>query len=89
MQAAIIELTERPMSQTAVYLKEVAWVVLMVNLFIALGAFLIRPALGTTAALWLFGGLAAMVTLLFFGIVLMNLVLAGAIRAWQRMRARR
>ena len=71
-------------NRTAEYLKEVAWVVLMVNLFLAIGAFLLSPALGSTVALWLFSGLAEMVTVLFFGIVLLNVIVSGLYTRWKQ-----
>lgn len=79
---------ERTRNPTAEHVKEVAWAVAMIDLILVLLAVGMGAHLGRAVALWFFLGVAAVVTLVIGGLLLLNLVGVWLYTAWERRRRR-
>jgi hypothetical protein len=81
----------RSRDETRADLKQVVWALLLVYPFIAVAAYFARVLIGDRAAIWLFVGLAAFVTLAFALVVGFSVLASYAegSAGWFNRRARR
>lgn len=79
---------ERSRSPTAEHVKEVAWAVAMIDLILVLLGVGLGAHLGRATALWIFLGVAAVMTAVVGGLLLLNLAAVRLYTAWERRRRR-
>ena len=81
----------RDSDETRADLKQIGWALLLVYPFIAVTAYFARVLIGERAAVWLFVGLAAFVTIAFALVIAFSLLASYAegSAGWFNRRARR
>ena len=67
------------------HMKTIGWVLLLIYVFLGLFAWISGRIVGYSLAVWVCAGLAAIVTIVFVFILLMNLVIVGGISGMKRL----
>jgi hypothetical protein len=75
---------EKPVDPRGEYVKEIAWAILMIDVIIGLCALLVSRHVGMGTAARVCAGFAALVTVVFGGILLVNLILVWLYGRWER-----
>ena len=75
---------ERKLNPTIEYIKSIGWVLLLVYVFLGLFAFISGRIVGYSLAIWVCGGLAAIVTIVFASILLFNIAIVCGSNAIKR-----
>jgi len=75
---------ERKLNPTIEHFKSIGWVLLLVYVFLGLFAFISGRIVGYSLAIWVCGGLAAIVTIVFASILLFNIAIVCGSNAIKR-----
>jgi len=76
---------ERKLNPTIEHIKSIGWVLLLVYVFLGLFAFISGRIVGYSLAIWVCAGLAAIVTIVFASILLLNIVIVGGFNIKKRL----
>jgi len=79
---------EGKINPTIEHIKSIGWVLLLVYVFLGLFAFISGRIVGYSLAIWVCGGLAAIVTIVFASILLFNIAIVSGSNTIKR-RSRR
>jgi len=75
----------RTIDPTVEHIKSIGWVLLLVYLFLGLFAFISGRIAGYSQAIWIFVGIAVIVTIAFASILLFNIAIVSGINAVKRL----
>ena len=67
----------KTINHTIEHIKSIGWVLLLVYVFLGLFAFISGRIVGYSLAIWICGGLAAIVTIVFASILLLNIAIVS------------
>jgi len=75
----------RAINHTAEHIKSVGWVLLLVYIFLGLFAFISGRIIGYSIAVWICGGLAIVITIVFASIFLFNIAIVSGFNVIKRL----
>jgi hypothetical protein len=75
----------KELNPTIEHIKSIGWVLLLVYLFLGLIAFISGRIVGYSLAIWVCGGLAAIVTIVFTSILLFNIAIVSGSNTIKRL----
>jgi len=76
---------EKKVNHTIEHIKSIGWVLLLVYVFLGLVAFMSGRIVGYSLALWVCGGLSAIVTVVFASILLLNIAIVSGFNIRKRL----
>jgi low affinity Fe/Cu permease len=76
---------ERKMNPTIEHIKSIGWVLLLVYVFLGLFTFISGRIVGYSLAIWVCGGLAVIVTIVFASILLFNIAIVSGFNTIKRL----
>jgi len=75
----------RPINYTVEHIKSIGWVLLLVYIFLGLFAFISGRIIGYSIAVWICGGIAIMITIVFVSILLLNIAIVNSSNGIKRL----
>jgi hypothetical protein len=76
---------DRAINHTLEHIKTIGWVLLLIYLFLGLFAFISGRIIGYSMAVWICGGLAIIITIVFASILLFNVAIVSVFNAIKRI----
>jgi hypothetical protein len=75
----------RAINHTAEHFKSIGWVLLLIYIFLGLFAFISGRIIGYSIAVWICGGLAFIITIVFTSILLFNIAIVNGFNVIKRL----
>ena len=75
----------RAINHTAEHIKSIGFVLLLVYIFLGLFAFISGRIIGYSIALWICGGLALVITIVFASLLLFNIAIVSGFNVIKRL----